>query len=397
MSFGIQNSVVESSHGQLFLKAGQGIIATLALQQRFLRFKKRQLAADVRSILVIHQLFLGDAIMLTPLLARLRGQYPDATITVAMPWSQVPIYSGLPFGVIAVPFDAKGRGSVDNLLRVAAKQNGFDLAILPGENRYAWHAAACDARWIIGFSGGDTYKTWPLDVQQAWPEAPMSLPDIFSSLAPNNAARQLNSLAAWPAPVGGLGAHATTTLANSTPYAVLHVGASNPKKFWAAANWAKLAQKITESGTQVVWSAGKNETHLLENCGVQPVHINLAGELDLGQMWHLLNNAAFLVAPDTGIAHLARLTQTPAINLFGAGPTKLYAETALLAHQSQFMPLVLSELPERYQTSLFKRPLNWLQNYAAFGGLMAANAEKGAGFDAVWDKVLSLQTRKQNA
>jgi ADP-heptose:LPS heptosyltransferase len=391
------SNVVESSHGQLFLKEGQVLIASLALQQRFLRFKKRELVPDVRSILVIHQLFLGDAIMLTPLLARLRGQYPAAKIVVAMPWSQVPIYSGLPFGVQAFPFDAKGRGSIDNLLRLAQAQNGFDLAIVPGENRYAWHAAACDARWIVGFSGGDAYKTWPLDEQRGWPDAPMSLPNIFASLAPASGARAPATLDAWPAPPAGLGEAATAALEGVERYAVLHVGASNPKKFWAADNWAKLAQKITSSGLKVVWSAGKNETHLLENCGLDATHINLAGKLDLGQMWHLLNNAAFLVAPDTGIAHLARLTQTPAITLFGAGPTILYAETALLSGINQFHPLVLAELPERYQTSLFKRPLNWLQNYQAFEGLMLPNAKIGAGFDAVWDKVSSLQLRKQNA
>ena len=391
------SNVVESSHGQMFLKDGQVLIASLALQQRFLRFKKRQLTPDVRTILVIHQLFLGDAIMLTPLLARLRGTFPNAKITVAMPWSQVPIYSGLPFGVQAVPFDAKGRGSIDNLLRLAQAQDGFDLAILPGENRYAWHAAACDARWIVGFSGGDRYKTWPLDEQRDWPDAPMSLPNIFASLTPSTGDSAPFALSTWPAPLGGVGEAALQALSGVTQYAVLHVGASNPKKFWAAANWAKLAQKISASGIKVVWSAGKNETHLLNDCGVTAEHINLAGKLDLGQMWHLLNNAAFLVAPDTGIAHLARLTQTPAITLFGPGPTQLYAETALLDHQSAFRPLVLSELPERYQTSLFRRPLNWLQNYQAFGGLMAKNAEKGAGFDAVWDKVSSLQLRKQNA
>ncbi len=392
MSFGI----VESSHGQLFLKEGQALVAGLALQQRFLRFKKRQLAPDVRSILVIHQLFLGDAVMLTPLLARLRGMFPNAGITVAMPWSQVPIYSGRPFAVQAIPFDAKGRGSVENLLRIAEAQNGFDLAILPGENRYAWHAAACGARWIIGFSGGDAYKTWPLDEQRGWPDAPMSLPNIFASLAPTVGGADAALLSAWPQPTGGLGEAATVALNGVGPYSVLHVGASNPRKFWAAANWAKLAQKITASGVKVVWSAGKNEAHLLANCGVEDSHINLVGKLDLGQMWHLLNNAAFLIAPDTGIAHLSRLTQTPAVTLFGAGPTKLYAETALLHHESQFQPLVLSELPERYQTSLFKRPLNWLQNYAAFEALMPENTKKGAGFDAVWDKVLSLQLRKQS-
>ena len=28
---------------------------------------------------------------------------------------------------------------------------GFDLAIVPGDNRYSWLAAAAGARWIVAF------------------------------------------------------------------------------------------------------------------------------------------------------------------------------------------------------------------------------------------------------
>ena len=45
----------------------------------------------------------------------------------------------------------------------------------------------------------------------------------------------------------------------------------------------------------------------------------LAGRLDLAQLWDLLKNAAFLVCPDTGIAHLARLVGVPTVAIYGPG------------------------------------------------------------------------------
>ncbi len=41
-------------------------------------------------------------------------------------------------------------------------------------------------------------------------------------------------------------------------------------------------------------------------------------------MWHILKNAAALVSLDTGIAHLAKLTFTPTVILFGQGSSVIH-------------------------------------------------------------------------
>ena len=57
----------------------------------------------------------------------------------------------------------------------------------------------------------------------------------------------------------------------------------------------------------------------MEACDPSRRFRSLAGRADLAQLWHLLAGAALLVAPDTGVAHLGRVTATPTVALFGPG------------------------------------------------------------------------------
>ena len=54
-------------------------IAALALGHR-LRARSRRMPDQPRTVLVIAPLYAGDALLLTPLLAKLRAQYPSGDI-----------------------------------------------------------------------------------------------------------------------------------------------------------------------------------------------------------------------------------------------------------------------------------------------------------------------------
>src|SRR5690349_1102725 len=68
------------------------------------RLATRANDGEVRRILVAHNLLLGDTIMLTPLVAKLREQYPQADIVFLAPPAFVPLYASRPYGVRALPF-----------------------------------------------------------------------------------------------------------------------------------------------------------------------------------------------------------------------------------------------------------------------------------------------------
>ncbi|HYL25702.1 MAG TPA: glycosyltransferase family 9 protein, partial [Burkholderiales bacterium] len=73
-------------------------------------------------------------------------------------------------------------------------------------------------------------------------------------------------------------------------------------------------------------------------------------------------HAAFLVCPDTGVAHLARLVGVPTVALYGpgspisTGPGRFWA-------QSPFRPVWDPEVACRDQDRLFERQLPWLRQW----------------------------------
>src|SRR5205085_9347428 len=68
------------------------------------RLAPRKGSGEIRRILVAHNLLIGDSFMLTPLVAKLREQHPAADIAILAAPAFVPLYSGAPYGVLALPF-----------------------------------------------------------------------------------------------------------------------------------------------------------------------------------------------------------------------------------------------------------------------------------------------------
>ena len=189
--------------------------------------------------------------MLTPLVAKLREQHPAADIAILAAPAFVPLYSGAPYGVRALPFSPSRSQTTRALLR----EEPFDLAIVAGDNRYSWLAAAMRARRIVAHAGTRPLtQEWFVDEKHRYPDAPGAWGDIVASLVPGPAPRPF-APGNWPTPLArefdlprGLG-----------PYAVLHVGASTPLKFWPADRWRALAGHLEKQGVRPVWSGGPGE------------------------------------------------------------------------------------------------------------------------------------------
>lgn len=312
--------------------------------------RRRQRPAEVRRVLVVQHLLLGDTIMLTPLLKKLRERFPSAEIVMACPRAYAPLYAGRPYGVVALPFDP--RSLRDH--RALRKQRGFDLALVPGDNRWSSLARAMDARWIVAFKPDESsYKDWPVDEMRSMPDTAMAWGEIAASLIDGPEPAPY-SPTEWPAPP--FSAYEKP----SRPYGVLHLGASSPHKLWPAERWAAIRDWAESHGYEVILSGGRGEDALLGPVDPDGHRSRLAGRLDLPQVWDLLGNAAFLVCPDTGIAHLARVVGVPTVALYGpgspisTGPGRFWAK-------SPFRALWDPAVPCRDQDLLFERKLVWLR------------------------------------
>ena len=95
---------------------------------------------------------------------------------------------------------------------------------------------------------------------------------------------------------------------------------------------------------------------------IDPQHrfTSYAGKLDLPQLWRLLESASVLVVPDTGIAHLAKLTGTPTVCLFGPGSDVLFG-AGKFWRNNKFVPVIEADFPCRDQRTVFKRELEWVR------------------------------------
>jgi ADP-heptose:LPS heptosyltransferase len=306
-----------------------------------------------RSILVLHELLLGDTMMLAALFARLRARYPQATIYTTVKPELLPLFSARPYGVAPLAYSERS----PDALGVLAPAHAADLVLVPGENRDALTARAIGAGWVVAFSQArPAWKNWMPDELVDFPARSSNLADIFASLAGAAPAELRYRAGDWPAPA------CRAFPLPQKPYCVLHIGARSPLRHWPAARWTALASKL-ERDYQVVWSAGPGETQLVDEVDPARRFASFAGTLDLAQLWHLVAGAELLVTLDTGVAHLAKLTWTRTVCLFGPGSAPLLGRGEFF-RDAPFTEVTVPDFPCRDRHQLFKREVVWVRHCA---------------------------------
>jgi ADP-heptose:LPS heptosyltransferase len=311
---------------------------------------RRRRPVQPRSILVAHSLLLGDTLMLAALLARLRERHPEASITMTVAPQLMPLFATRPYDVRAVPYDPRDAAAH----RALAAAGGFDLAIVPGDNRHALLALAAGARWTVAAAADrPQWKNVIVDELVPMPARPTALADMLASLAGGPPARAY-ARGDWPPPPC---APFELPLA---PYAVLHVGAGSPLRLWEPDKWRAVAAMLAARGLQPVWSAGPHEETLVRTIDREGRYPSFAGRLDLAQLWRLLENARIAVALDTGAMHLAKLTVTPTVALFGPGSHVLFGPGEYWRGHP-FRAVTIDPFQCRDQRTVFKRELEWVR------------------------------------
>jgi ADP-heptose:LPS heptosyltransferase len=324
----------------------------LAVSHAFARAlgRRRPLPPALGRVLVAHNLLLGDTLMLTPLLAKLRANHPGAEITLLAAPATVPLYQGRPYGVRALPFTPSDSATTRALL----EEGPFDLAVVAGDNRYSWLAAAMRARHVVAHSGDTSWaKDIFVDEQRPYAPSPRSWGDMVADLV-DGAEPPRYSRSDWPAPAF------TSFEMPARPYAVLHVGASTPLKHWVPSRWMDVAGHLERRGIDPVWSAGRAEESIVREIDPAGRHRSFAGRLDLAQLWHLVAGARALVAPDTGVAHLGRVTFTPSVTLYGPGSAVLCGAGDFWQDAPQ-RALTIDPFECRDQPVLFDRRVEWVR------------------------------------
>lgn len=328
------------------------ISAGLAVWYSCFGLRSRRPPGTPKRILVAHHLLLGDTIMLAPLLKKLRMRFADAEIVMTCRPAFAALFATQPYGVRVVSFDPRQVRTFRELFRI----RGFDLALLPADNRFSWLARALDARWIVAFEGDrPAYKNWLVDEFRAFPDHAMALGDLIAERLVDGPAPPPYAPSDWPAPP------AEAFALPSAPYCVLHVGASTPLRHWEPEKWRALISRLEASGVNAVISAGPGEQDLIAQIDPDDRHPAYPGTLSLPQVWHLLCGARAVVCPDTGVSHLARLVGVPLVVLFGPGSATLFGGGEFWRKVPD-RKVTIPKFPCRDENMIFRRHLPWAEH-----------------------------------
>ncbi len=290
-----------------------------------------RLVGDVRRIAVLRATALGDYVFALPALDALRIAYPAAEIVLLGRSWHAAFLTGRPGPVdrvIALPerLPADDRpelppGERDAILRPIAAER-FDLAIqLHGGGRHSNGVVlALGARLTAGSRTPDAPA---LDrfVPYAYYQ-----PEVFRNLeivglVGARAASVEPVLAVTDGDRAALERDAPTLAGSREPIAVLHPGASDPRRRWPPAWFAAVGDRLARAGVRVAVTGTGPEASIVADVvgAMRAPALDLAGRLDLPAMTALLERASVVVSNDTGPLHLAAAVGSATVGIYWCG------------------------------------------------------------------------------
>jgi len=327
------------------------IIILLALLQSlfFWKHKKR----EPQRILIAHHLLLGDTLLLAPLMKRIHEKYPHAKKFILAKPIFIPLFENTPYQFKALSFDPKSFLDLWNIFQLGP----YDLTFVAGDNRYSWLARAVGSRWSVGIGGDNpSWKNWMLDEAKPFDSKPATWADMMGRLVDGIDPKPYQKHEWTPLKIKKLSLRFNII----KPYIVCHLGASNPLKFWPATSWKVLIDELNKKGYEIVLSVGPNEEYLIQEIDPDDQFHHIAGGYSLLEMWTLIKHAKLLISVDTGIAHLAKLSNTPLITLFGPGSPITHGAGNFWKSFTHH-DVTVSKFSCRNQTILFRRNIDWVR------------------------------------
>lgn len=271
-----------------------------------------------KRILVITLRYLGDTLLVTPLLSSLKRAYPDAKIDVLLPKANIGMLEGNRDVDKLIPMAGKpGVLSFCKLLSGLFRQ--YDLSISTQAGDRPILCAILAGKFSMGFvpesSSKLGWKRFLLDRSLEFGDShshallenlrfctPLGIGPSFALTPPRS-----DPGSAGQIPVG--------------KYAVLHVMPQWRYKQWHEQGWIEVGYYLNRKGISIVLTGGtqpaEQEALRLLQSKLPPSTRNLAGRLNLPQLTTLIENAALFIGADTGITHLAAATGTRVIAIFG--------------------------------------------------------------------------------
>ena len=302
-------------------------------------------------ILVIAPSWVGDTMLMHPMLVRLKQRHPDSIIEVLAPaWTeellqQMPEVSNTitnPFPHGAFQLAARIR------LGLQLRNRYFDQAIvLPNSLKSALIPFFAGIPIRTGFKGEMRYGLLN-DIRKLDKQALPLMVERFAQLA-----EPAGDAIARPLPQPRLNVSTEARqlvldkylLKLDKPVAIFCPGAEyGPAKRWPIPYFAELAQRLKQQG-YAVWITGSQKDKEIGDkiiaLGNQDIN-NLCGITDLADAVTLLSCASLVVTNDSGLMHVAAALDRPMLALYGSSSP---AFTPPLSQKAQILKIDISCSP----------------------------------------------------
>jgi lipopolysaccharide heptosyltransferase III len=288
-----------------------------------------------RSILVLQFRYIGDLVLLTPLLHNLRIQRPQARIAVVCEEPFAGILCDQPgIEVITTPRGSSAKSPLRRLARWLRllrelRDRRFDVVIDTAENR--------TSDLLVRLTRAPTRVGYSPPRRPRWTRAPYThVVPPYGTGGRHMVDRFLAPLEALDIPIVvqkpalSAGADATSRIdrvlfrlgLKSKQFAVIHAGARTWQKCWPPERFAAVADFLHHAGAPAVLVGGAEERGLgaaVQNASKRPI-FDLIGELSCGELLALLHRCRLFVGNDSGPMHMAAAANVPVVALFGGTP-----------------------------------------------------------------------------
>ncbi len=282
---------------------------------------------NFQRILLSRLRFMGDVILTTPVVRRLREAYPAAEIVYLTESAFVPLLAHNPHVDEVLEFSAQWPLAQQMRFYRELRRRGFDLAIdLFGNPRTALMTWITGAKVRIGGDFRGRGKLYNFRVPP--PDGEVSAIDFhLRSLQLLGLKASNKQTEIFLTPDERLWAQSFLFLQNidpAQPVVALHPGATWPHKRWPEKYFAEVSNHLQKNGVQVVVTQGPDEAGIVQEVKRLSPAATILPVLSLRETAALQNQCNAVVANDCGIMHLAVAVGTPTIGLFGPSQKEIW-------------------------------------------------------------------------
>lgn len=278
---------------------------------------------NFKKILIVHTAFLGDVVLITPLIRETNNIFPSAMIdTLVIPQTKGVLLNNPHLRKI-ITFDKRNnklKAFVQTVNKLR-KQN-YDLAILPHSSVttiFLMLLSGIPRR--IGFDRGIAANFLTMKVPyvngENWhvTKKNLHLLSVFSRKEFNLQTEMYPSESDRKTAVSYLSQFTQT---NQSVITIAPGSVHNTKK-WPEKHYIELTRMLGEAGYNLIFIGSKSEfilcESIIESAGVKA--LNLAGATSILESAAIIQKSNLMVCNDSGAMHIANAVQTDVIAFFG--------------------------------------------------------------------------------